>query len=341
LFETQDGVGFVHFHTIDPNVSLETNEIGYSFSGIGEDTMKAKKLYYLFVFYFVISIACNALSGPPASQIPQDEPATKAATEVPTNVPLPVASGNGPEGFVAEATSADSVKLTWQAVQGAASYHLAVSTNEGATLTVIDLPASLTSYEDFLVAPDSQLVYAVEALSDSGSIGQSVASVTTPARQPNPLRVLALFDTSAAVSQKIGPAGGSISIVDPSGVSYELSIPPNALEQETDISLIPLDELSDWPLDGEMIGAIGMEPEGLVLNEPALLTITPSSKTAAEGLATVGFSFEGSGGEFALRPVDDSVPAREVNLSRRRSGNGYQNYVQRAQVRSARIRPLN
>ena len=126
--------------------------------------MKAKKLYYLFIFYFVISIACNALSGPPASQIPQDEPATKVATDVPTKVPLPVANGNGPKGFSAEATSADSVKLTWQAVEEAASYHLAVSTNEGATLTVIDLPASITSYEDFLVAPDSQLIYAVEAV---------------------------------------------------------------------------------------------------------------------------------------------------------------------------------
>jgi hypothetical protein len=274
--------------------------------------MKVKKPYYLFVFYFVITMACNALSGPPASDIPpvSEIPPTGEVPQVETatKIPPPVASGNGPRGFSAEATSADSVKLSWQAVDSAESYHIAVTTNGGAAFTVTDLPASVTEYEDFLVAPDSQLTYVVEAVSDSASIGQSVANVTTPARQPNPLQVLVEFDTSAAVSQKIGPAGGSISIVDSSGVSYELSIPANALEQETDIRLIPVSDLSEWPLDGEMIGAIGMEPEGLALNAPALLTITPPSAVATDGFATVGFSFEGYGNEFALRPVDDSAP---------------------------------
>jgi hypothetical protein len=268
--------------------------------------MKIKKPYYLFVFYFVISIACNALNSPVTNNIP---PATEAPqAEAATQIPPPVASGNGPRAFSAEATSADSVKLTWQAVDGATSYHIAVTTNGGKALTVTDLSASATKYEDFLVASDSQLTYIVEAVGDSAPIGQSVASVTTPARKPNPLQVLVEFDTSAAVSQKIGPAGGSISIVDSSGVSYELSIPANALEQEVEISLIPIGDLSQWPLDGEMIGAVGMEPEGLVLNEPATLTIRPSSAIANDGFKTVGFSFEGYGNEFALRPVNDSVP---------------------------------
>ncbi|MGB8981217.1 MAG: hypothetical protein WCC12_05030 [Anaerolineales bacterium] len=268
--------------------------------------MKVKKPYYLFVLYFVISVACNALSGPPASDIPPTDEIPQVETA--TKVPPPVASGNGPGGFLAEATSADSVKLTWQAVEGAVSYHIAVTTDDGPVLTVTDLPASATGYEDFLAAPDSQLTYVVEAVGESASIGQSVVNVSTPARQANPLQVLVEFDTAAAVSQKIGPAGGSISIVDSSGVSYELSIPPNALEQETDIRLIPVADLSEWPLDGEMIGAIGIEPEGLALNVPAVLTITPPSAAAADGFATVGFSFEGYGAEFSLRPVDDSAP---------------------------------
>ncbi|NTW60745.1 MAG: fibronectin type III domain-containing protein, partial [Nitrospirae bacterium] len=121
--------------------------------------MKIKKIHSLFVLYFVISLACNALSGPLASESPQDEIATK--------VPPPVASGNGPQGFSAEATSSDSVLLSWQPVDGATTYHVAVSTNDGETLTVIDLPSTVTSYEDFLVSPDSQLIYAVEALGET------------------------------------------------------------------------------------------------------------------------------------------------------------------------------
>jgi len=300
------GVWLVTYYTIDPNVLLKINEKVYSFHKNGEDRMKVKKPYYLFVFYFVISIACNALSGPPASDIPPTDEIPQVETA--TKVPPPVASGNGPGGFSAEATSADSVKLTWQAVEGVVSYHLAVTTDGGPVLTVTDLPATATGYEDFLAAPDSQLTYVVEAVGESASIGQSVVNVSTPARQPNPLQVLVEFDAAAAVSQTIGPAGGSISIVDSSGVSYELSIPPNALEQETDIRLIPVADLSEWPLDGEMIGAIGIEPEGLGLNVPAVLTITPPSAVAADGFATVGFSFEGYGDEFSLRPVDDSAP---------------------------------
>ncbi len=293
------GLSYIDCHE-DFTLLLEANEEIYRVHGNGAQIMKVKKPYYLFVFYIVTSIACNAISGPSATEIPQ--------AEVATQVPPPVASGNGPREFSAEATSADSVKLSWQAVDGATSYHIAVTTNGGAAFTVIDLPPSMTEYEDFLVAPDSQLTYVVEAVGDSTSIGQSVASVSTPARQPNPLQVLVEFDTSAAVSQKIGPAGGIISVLDSSGISYELSIPPNALEQETDISLIPLSDLSEWPLDGEMIGAVGMEPEGLVLNAPALLTITPPSATVPDGFATVGFSFQGYGDEFALRPVNDSAP---------------------------------
>lgn len=274
--------------------------------------MNVKKSRYLFVLYFVISLACNAVTGLPAGETPQ---------ELTTTVPPPVASGNGPQGLSAEATSSDSVMLTWQPVDGASSYHVAVSTNDGETLIVTDLAPSVTSYEDFLVAPDSQLTYVVEALGDTGSIGQSIASVTTPVRQSNPLQVLAQFDTTSSVTQKIGPSGGNISVVDASGVSYVLSIPPNALEEEVDVSLTPVADLSNWPLDGEMIGVIGIEPQGLVLNVPAYLTITPPSQIAADGLATVGFSFQGYGDEFTLQPltsmqaVSSSIPGGSSRLA--------------------------
>ncbi len=59
---------------------------------------------------------------------------------------------------MAEVTCADCVLLSWQAVKGATSYHVMVSTNEGETLTVIGLPASITSYENVLVAPNSRLI---------------------------------------------------------------------------------------------------------------------------------------------------------------------------------------
>lgn len=242
----------------------------------------------------VMSMACNSLTRLPGTEIPQEA--------APTEVSPLAASGSGPGGFSARATSADSVRLSWEKVNGAASYHVVVSTNGSEALTVIDLPESITSYEDFLAAPGSQLTYAVEAVGNSGSLGTSIASVTTPARQPNPLTVLVEYDDSAAVTKTIGAAGGSLSL-DADGVLYELTIPPGALEADTEIKLVPLADLSGWPLDGKMIGAVGIEPEGLALNAPASLKITPAGGIPDSGLARLGFSFDGYGSEFAISPL--------------------------------------
>ena len=164
--------------------------------------MNRKTRHLIVGLILTFSLSCNFLTG----IIPGEE--TTGSGE-----PLE-ATGNGPAGFTAEATSADSVKLTWQPVSGATSYHIAVSIAGGEAIPVMDLDPSSTSYEDFLAMPGSQLKYAVEALSDSGSIGQSVVDVTTPERQPNPLTVDAQLDTKKTASATIGPEGGSISLTE-------------------------------------------------------------------------------------------------------------------------------
>ena len=219
-----------------------------------------------------------------------------------------VAKGNGPAGLTAEATSADSVKLTWQAVDGATSYHIAVSINGGETSPVIDLAPSMTSYEDFLAMPGSQLKYAVEALSASGSIGQSVVDVTTPERKPNPLKVDAQLDTEKIMTGTIGPEGGSISLTDRKGVQYRLDIPVGALEIPTAISITAVKKIDGWPLDGDMLGAVKIEPDGLILNDVATVTITPPQLPPSNNLLNLGFGFTGNGDEFHLQSTFDQKP---------------------------------
>ncbi|HAE58629.1 MAG TPA: hypothetical protein DCG54_03740 [Anaerolineae bacterium] len=275
--------------------------------------MKNTKIIPLLLGLLLMSISCNFLTSDQKTVLPVTETQQEAAeaTQEPTQkAPLLAADENGPQGFSALATSADSVKLSWQAVADAESYKIMVSTNQGKALTVIELGAAATSYEDFLAAPGSVLTYAVQAIGSSGLIGQSVANVTTPARQPNPLQVLAEFDDAAAVSKRIGPSGGSISLEE-AGVLYELTLPPGALDADTEISLVPVADLSDWPLDGNMIGVVGIEPEGLALNLPVSLTITPQAGLSDSGLVRVGFSFDGYGSEFALSPLahDDVASA--------------------------------
>jgi hypothetical protein len=113
------------------------------------------KLVAFVLVLLIVSISCNFITGLPPGETQQPQ-----ATA--TKVESLVASGNGPQGLSAQATSADSVMLSWQTVEGAVSYHIMVSTNGGEALTVIDLASSATSYEDFLVSPNSQMTYAVE-----------------------------------------------------------------------------------------------------------------------------------------------------------------------------------
>lgn len=264
--------------------------------------MKNTKIIPLLLGLLLMSISCNFLTGDQQTILPVTETQQEQAdaTQEPTQTAPPLtADENGPQGFSAQATSADSVKLFWQAVAEAETYKVRVSTNQGKALTVIELGASATSYEDFLAAPGSALTYAVQAIGSSGPIGQSLTNVTTPTRQPNPLQVLVEFDDAAAVTKTIGPSGGSISL-EAAGVLYELTIPPGALDADTEIKLVPIVDLSDWPLDGNMIGAVGIEPEGLGLNVPASLKIAPETGLPDSGLFRVGFSFDGYGSEFAL-----------------------------------------
>lgn len=255
--------------------------------------MYPKIPYRFLALMMILSLSCNFFTG----LIPSGE-ISRPGT------PLD-AKGHGPAGLTAEATSADSVKLTWQPVDGATSYHISVSTAGDVAFPVMDLTSSATSYEDFMAMPGSQLRYAVEALSDSGSIGQSIVDVTTPARAPNPLTVNAQLNAQENASAKIDSSGGNISLADQNGVKYELDIPAGALDASTDITLTAVKNINGWPLDGNMLGAVKIEPDGLVLNSMATLSITLPANQPSINLSNIGFAFSGSGSEFHLKPVYD------------------------------------
>jgi hypothetical protein len=253
--------------------------------------MNNKILRLLVGFILLFSLSCNFA----ANFLP-------GGSTSGTGEPL-VAKGSGPAGLTAEATSADSVSLSWQAVEGATSYHLAVSICGEKTLALADLGASITTYKDYIALPGSQVTYAVEALSDSGSIGQSIVNVTTPPRQPNPLTVEAQLDKKKSAKAVLDTQGGSVSVTDAKGTEYKLVIPAGALIGRTEITLTTVKEIGGWPLDGAMLGGVYIEPEGLHLLDAATLTITLPGARPNDKLSTLGYAFSGSGQEFHLQPA--------------------------------------
>jgi hypothetical protein len=218
--------------------------------------------------------------------------------------------GNGavanPDQFMAVATSAISVQLTWSEVAGATKYLLERKITSPANLVDADfvpwleLSVGQTTYEDFLVPDDANVAYRVKASNASGSSTGKEASATTSVLIPNPLTVQATFDTTLSKSALLGAAGGTLSVTGANGVIYTLTVPADALPEDQTLTLTPFIDLTGSPLSGGTLGAVRIEPEDLLFFVPATLSIELPSPTPDDGLLTVGFAFEGSGSEFHL-----------------------------------------
>ena len=141
---------------------------------------------------------------------------------------------------------------------------------------------------------------------NGSSNGQSLTvEVTTPAQEADPLTVTLTTDKTTpdptsidfsninpetmdpaaiaelllpqetSASAVIGPEGGEFSVTSTTGVKYTYRIPPGALDDTIPFTLIPLSAVDGAPLTGSLLGAVNILPEGLELNEPAILTIEP------------------------------------------------------------------
>ncbi len=247
--------------------------------------MKTKVIHQLFVLLIVFSISCSFVTG--------------------------IAGGGGPKNFTAVLTAPDVVLLTWDAVEGATGYILELSIDNGDSFSIVALPPERTSYEDLTAPEKSNLTYQVQVVTESGPGGKNQVSIETGERQPNPLTVTPEYDEENAVATTVGAQGGEVSLVDSKEVQYTLNIPAGALSADTEIRMTAVTAVQDWPLDGDAIGGVRLEPEGLVLNDVAILTIGIPFDVNPD-LALVGFEFQADGQEFHLQPSDE-----EENLATR------------------------
>ncbi len=127
------------------------------------------------------------------------------------------------------------------------------------------------------------------------------------------------LDTAAAVEALIPVEGGTISATGADGTLYTLEIPADALLNETMISLTPVTSISGMPFGGEQTYAVQLGPEGLFLQNFAILTITPAVELPIEEQLVFGYQAEGSDVILAA-PVIDS---NEIKiLVQHFSGNG-------------------
>jgi hypothetical protein len=132
-------------------------------------------------------------------------------------------------------------------------------------------------------------------------------------RQANPLDVSPSPDGSP-VSEYVPVSGGELTATDSNGTTYTLTIPSDALFSGTTISMTPISSLGGMP--GGLVGAVQLEPEGLVLNETATLEIEPLDPAPAPG-RLAPFTAEGDGADFHLLPDPDgglTVPVLHFSI---------------------------
>jgi hypothetical protein len=144
----------------------------------------------------------------------------------------------------------------------------------------------------------SILALALLSMACGGLFVPQIGAASSVKFTPDPAR------TSTAV---IGAEGGTIKATAEDGTTYELVIPPDALDFDETISITPVSSAAGLPLSNGMAGAVILEPAGIVFYEPATLFITPSATPAGE--MTLGFAYDGTGEEFHLQLLLDETTA--------------------------------
>jgi hypothetical protein len=120
---------------------------------------------------------------------------------------------------------------------------------------------------------------------------------------PKPINVSSTIDPSHAVSGVISAvSGGTLTTKSADGSEFTLTIPPNALLGDQPMTMSPIRSVAGFPLSGGFVAGVELSPEGLVLLQPATLTITPSRPVPIA--QQIAFGYVGSGQDFYLYPLN-------------------------------------
>lgn len=121
----------------------------------------------------------------------------------------------------------------------------------------------------------------------------------------DPVDVALDLDTDRMVQAVITVEGGTLSATGADGTVYTLAIPSDALLVDTTISLTPVAGMSGLPFGSDQTHSVQLSPEGLLLQDFAILTIDPAEDIPA--LEQIVFGYRAEGEDLILAaPVVDS-----------------------------------
>lgn len=137
--------------------------------------------------------------------------------------------------------------------------------------------------------------------SPAGSAGDYQYIFDTSAE---PIAVTVELDAGQTAQTTIPVEGGELSTTGADGTVYTLAVPSDALLVETEISLTPAASVSGMPFGGEQTYAVQLAPEGLFLQNFAVLTITPTQELPVDQQILFGYRGDGENLGLAIPVVD-------------------------------------
>ena len=195
--------------------------------------------------------------------------------------------------------TADRGELVTIAGSGFGAHNLQVSVG-GERVALVSATGSTARFRVPALGPVGDVT--VEARNPGGHVGRIGLTVRFDGH------TAAVADTAAAVAESVGADGGTIAVA-----GMQLAIPAGAVPEGTTITATPLRSLQGSPFAAAPVG-LKLEPSGLVLLEPATLTLPRPSGTGA--LVGIGFNSDGDG--FHLVPhrlVGDTVQLKVWHFS--------------------------
>jgi hypothetical protein len=121
-----------------------------------------------------------------------------------------------------------------------------------------------------------------------------------------PVDVTLVLETGNTVEALIPVAGGTITATGADGSVYTLAIPAEALLTATTIGLTPVTSISGMPFGGDQTYAVQLSPEGLFLQDNAILTIKPAEELAVDQQIIFEYLALGKDVILAIPVVDSS-----------------------------------
>ena len=121
------------------------------------------------------------------------------------------------------------------------------------------------------------------------------------------------LDTANLVDALIPEKGGQVTLTLPNGIAFKLTIPEGALLNDQEITLTPITRIDGMLLSGGLIAGVELQPEGLVLDKPATLTITVPRGYDVKQMVGIGYHSKGTGFHLDLATGDGKTITMQID----------------------------